>query len=198
MTDAPPLYILRHGETEWNAAGRLQGRYDSPLTREGINQARAQRAILSARDLAGFNAVSSPQERARETAYIALNGLISPVESDAALSEVGLGEWAGQSRAEMIALSGARDGFELYDLAPGGEGFAALHVRCTDFLRRLNRPSVLITHGITSRMLRLILTGRPLHTLRDMKGGQGVVFYLAEGKQERLTIGGLKPRPSLR
>lgn len=188
MTACPPLYILRHGQTVWNLEGRLQGRFDSELTAEGIEQARVQRRILQRLDLSGFAAISSPQGRAQATAQIALEGLLSPISTDAALSEVGLGDWAGESRAEMMAQSGAPDGFALYDLAPGGEGLAALRERCEVFLRALNQPSVLITHGITSRMLRLILTEQSNRRLRQMEGGQGVVFHLADGRQKRLTL----------
>ncbi|NNK17476.1 MAG: histidine phosphatase family protein [Sulfitobacter sp.] len=189
MTTVPPLYVLRHGETEWNLTGRLQGRFDSHLTPTGVAQAREQRAILQRRDLTRFAAISSPQGRARETARIALEGLLSPIATNAALSEIGLGDWAGESRAEMIAQSGARDGFALYELAPDGEGFDALHARCAAFLRGLNGPSVLVTHGITSRMLRLIATDQSIGALRDIDGGQGVVFYIENGKQRRLTLG---------
>jgi probable phosphoglycerate mutase len=98
-----------------------------------------------------------------------------------------LGEWAGQPRDQLMTQSGASDGFALYDLAPGGEGLMALRLRCERFLKGLGRPSVLITHGITSRMLRLILTDQPNGRLRSMKGGQGVVFHLENGVQKRLT-----------
>ena len=189
MTEVPPLFILRHGETEWNVAGRLQGRFDAPLTPEGERQALAQRRILMQQDLTRFGAISSPQGRARQTARLALDGLITPIREDPALAEIGLGGWAGRYRAEVMAESGARDGFALYELAPDGEGFAALHTRCENFLRGLRGPAVLVTHGITSRMLRLILTGRPIGALRDIDGGQGVVFRVAEGRQERLAIG---------
>lgn len=188
MTAVPPLYILRHGETEWNVLGRLQGRFDSPLTERGVAQSRAQRDILRQRNLSQFAAISSPQGRAVATARIALGGLISAIRTDDALSEIGLGDWAGASRAEMIAESGARDGFALYELAPEGEGFAALHARCSAFLRRLEVPSVLVTHGITSRMLRLILTGRSISELRNIEGGQGIIFYVENGRQQRLTL----------
>lgn len=189
MTACPPLYILRHGETDWNVEGRLQGRFDSNLTAKGIQHAQMQHAILKRQDLNGFHAISSPQGRAQATAQIALKGLLSPVFADAALSEVGLGDWAGESRAEMMAQSGAVDGFALYDMAPGGEGLAALRQRCESFLRGLKQPAVLITHGITSRMLRLILTDQSTGRLRQMQGGQGVVFHLVEGRQKRLTLG---------
>lgn len=171
----------------WNATGRLQGRYDAGLTSKGIAQARAQRRILAGRDLRGFAALCSPQGRARKTAQIALRGWTPPIATDPALREIGLGEWAGCLRRDVMALSGAGDGFDVYDLAPAGEGFARLERRCTAFLRRLSRPSVLITHGVTSRMLRLILTGQPVAALRDIGGGQGVVYYVQNGKQELLT-----------
>ena len=121
---------------------------------------------------------------------MALGGLVTPIHADPALAEIGLGDWAGRYRTEVMSESGARDGFELYELAPDGEGFLALHARCQRFLSGLPGPAVLITHGITSRMLRLILTGRPITALRDIEGGQGVVFHLVDGVQRRLTIGG--------
>ena len=189
MSAFPPLYILRHGETEWNAAGRLQGRFDSALTEKGRAQAKAQNQILARLDLSRFGAISSPQGRAFETARIAMAGVVSPITTDAALSEIGLGDWAGKVRAEVMAQTGARDGFALYEMAPEGEGFAALHARCERFLCDLKGPSVLITHGITSRMLRLILTGQRIGALREIEGGQGVVFKIIDGQQKRLTLG---------
>ncbi|MFK7834808.1 MAG: histidine phosphatase family protein [Sulfitobacter sp.] len=187
MSALPPLFILRHGETVWNVEGRLQGRFDSELTPRGIAQAHAQHRILSQHDLTGFDAISSPQGRAVATAELALDGLIPDVRVAPALKEIGLGEWAGKSRADVMQMSGARDGFDVYTLAPEGEGFAALQLRCEAFLRALKAPSVLITHGITSRMLRLILLERPLSALRSLEGGQGVVFHIENGVQRRLT-----------
>ena len=189
MTRLPPLYVLRHGETEWNATGRLQGSFDSPLTAQGRAQAQQQNDTLRHCNLSGFAAISSPQGRALETAKIALAGCGLSVVSHDNLSEIGLGDWAGHDRAELIKMTGARDGFALYDLAPKGEGFAALHARCQAFLNGLEGPSVLITHGITSRMLRLIATGKGLDALRDMQGGQGVVFHVANGVQKRVEMG---------
>ena len=185
----PLLYILRHGETEWNASGRLQGHHDSPLTARGRAQAAAQHQILSREDLSGIMALCSPQARALQTAKIALKGLIDPVAQEQALREISLGDWAGQDRAALIHETGARDGFELYELAPKGEGFQRLHARCEGFLAGLTRPTVLVTHGITSRMLRLILTGNSISALREMPGGQGVVFRVEGGQQKRLKLG---------
>ena len=186
----PPLYILRHGETEWNAKNRLQGRFDSPLTPAGIAQANVQRDILGTCDLTGFTALTSPQGRAFHTASIALQGLVDGIETDTRLREIGVGDWAGHTRADLMAKTPeAHDTFGLYERAPGGEGFAALRSRCVAFLDDLDGPTVLVTHGITSRMLRLIVLGLPDADLRDLPGGQGVVFHLIDGRQNRLTLG---------
>lgn len=189
MTRLPPLYIMRHGETEWNASGRLQGSFDSALTAQGRAQARAQNQILLGCDLTGFQAISSPQGRAVETAQLALEGLGLTLSMHENLREIGLGDWAGLDRKRLINSHNAVDGFDLYQLAPGGEGFAALQERCTVFLQDLKGPSVLVTHGMTSRMLRLIVTGKPISALQNMAGGQGVVFHLEGGKQNRLKLG---------
>ncbi|MFD2741312.1 histidine phosphatase family protein [Sulfitobacter aestuarii] len=188
MRACPPLYILRHGETEWNVQNRLQGCFDSPLTARGEEQALAQRAILQSCGLRGYRALSSPQRRARHTAELALEGLVAPIGTDAALSEIGVGDWAGELRAELLLRHPeARDAFDLYEHAPNGEGFAALRTRCEAFLAGIDTPTILVTHGITSRMLRLILTGRPTRDLREIEGGQGVVFALRDGQQRQLT-----------
>lgn len=186
MIKAPPVCILRHGQTVWNLEGRLQGRLDSPLTPAGRAQARTQNRILRGLDVTGFAAISSPQGRALRTAEIALDGVIAPIQTDMALSEIGIGDWAGQDRAALMASIGAVDGFALYDLAPGGEGLIRLHARCTAFVRRLQGPTVIVTHGITSRMLRLVLTGRPAEDVRDIGGGQGNVYHVARGMQRML------------
>ncbi|AXI48905.1 histidine phosphatase family protein [Sulfitobacter sp. SK012] len=182
----PPLYILRHGETDWNATGRLQGRFDSPLTQRGVAQAKAQNSILGRHDLAGFKAISSPQGRAFRTAEIALEGVCADIQTDARLSEIGLGDWAGMDRGALIRSEKVRSGFDLYERAPNGEGFDVLYARCDAFLGTLTGPSVLVTHGITSRMLRVILLGKSLAELRKIEGGQGIVFYLENRVQKLL------------
>ena len=62
----PEVLVLRHGQTEWNAAGRLQGHLDSPLTEKGLRQARRQHELLQPYDLTGFRFITSPQGRARK------------------------------------------------------------------------------------------------------------------------------------
>ncbi|MBW4708680.1 histidine phosphatase family protein [Roseobacter sp. YSTF-M11] len=189
----PPVYVLRHGQTEWNAQHRIQGRLDSPLTRLGRAQAQQQREILSARDLRDFQVICSPQGRAFHTASIALEGLARAIHTDRRLSEIAVGEWEGLRRnalgADQPMDESEESALDLYERAPGGEGFAALHARCAEFLADLRRPSVLVTHGITSRMLRLIILGKDISEIGMLPGGQGVVYHLEDGEMNRLSIG---------
>ncbi len=190
MTKYPELYVLRHGETEWNAQGRMQGALNSSLTSLGKTQAQRQAEIMSAIDLTGFDILVSPQGRAFETAAIALARNVSHLYTDVRLREIELGDWSGKIRSEIPESKEFLDGpdgpLELYERAPGGEGFERLEVRCRDFLNTLTTPSVLVTHGITSRMIRSIVTGVGRSGLAEIGGGQGVVYHLKKGNQKRL------------
>ena len=190
MSDFPELYILRHGETAWNAQNRMQGGLNSPLTDVGRGQAARQAEIMGARDLTGFDVWCSPQGRAFETAAIALARLVPFVRTDDRLREIGVGDWQGLVRDPSWMTQPVEDTpdgpIAYYENAPGGEGFAALETRCAGFLASLERPAVLVTHGITSRMMRTILLHRSRDTLGDLPGGQGNVFHLKDGVQTEL------------
>jgi len=186
----PDLLILRHGETEWNAENRMQGWLDSPLTARGLAQAEAQRVTLVGLDLAGYAFRSSPQGRAFHTAAIALAGIAERIETDPRLCEIDVGEWSGLRREDMapnVLLTEMPEGsLEIYDHAPGGEGFAALRDRCASFLADLTGPTVIVTHAVTSRMLRLVALDLPMDEIDDLPGGQGVVYRVAGGAHARL------------
>lgn len=189
------LFVLRHGETTWNREGRMQGHLNAPLTELGVEQAVTQRNIMAEQNLSGFCVLSSPSGRAVETAAIALGPLVTEITTDTDLREVGVGEWTGRLRAELIDPTEwqvTADGvLELYDMAPGGEGLAGLEARCARFLARLEGPHVLVTHGITSRMIRALALGHgpnvTLAMLSEMPGGQGVVYHVKDGRQKRLS-----------
>ncbi|MFK7881066.1 histidine phosphatase family protein [Roseobacter sp.] len=189
----PPIYVLRHGQTIWNAEHRIQGRLDSALTEQGRAQARAQNEILSKIDLSGFQALCSPQGRAFHTASIALEGIFGLIKTDARLAEISVGAWEGFRRDEVVmdqlVDESEESALDLYQRAPGGEGFHGLHARCSDFLADLRHPSVLVTHGITSRMLRLIVLNKDISEIGTLPGGQGVVYHLENGEMHRLSIG---------
>lgn len=185
----PELYILRHGETEWNVEGRLQGHHDSPLTERGRAQAAQQHRILASRDLAGFSFFLSPLGRCLQTAGIALGGLATTARIDDRLMEISVGRWETRLRADLFAeglIPDTDDAPEIYERAPGGEGFHALETRCRAFLADLEGPAVVVTHGITSRMIRSLALRRDPSALLELAGGQGNVFHIRDGRSEEL------------
>jgi probable phosphoglycerate mutase len=187
----PPLYILRHGETEWNRSGRLQGHLDSPLTALGRRQAKAQNAILTRHAPADAVAISSDSGRSVTTAQLALAGLDLPLTRDARLREVALGQWQGMTvdeiRRDWSFLTEGRDPFDWKFDAPGGESLAELAARAHAVLDGLAGPTVIVTHGLTSRVLRCLALGRPPEDLGALPGGQGVV-HVVEERQARVLV----------
>ncbi|MFL4471421.1 histidine phosphatase family protein [Tateyamaria armeniaca] len=189
----PDLLILRHGETEWNLAGRMQGEMDSPLTATGRAQASAQQRILTRFGIDGWQAWTSPQGRSAVTARIAMGERAEDLRTDPRLSEITMGEWTGLHRRDIVAAAPHLFETEMdlnwYDHAPGGEGIAALYERTGAFLDDLTGPSVIVTHGITSRMLRCHALGLEPAAFTELPGGQGIVYHLSGGVQTCLSEG---------
>ncbi|WP_415920329.1 histidine phosphatase family protein [Tateyamaria sp. SN6-1] len=186
-----PIYVMRHGETEWNAEGRFQGALNSPLTAKGRAQAQQLAEALAPLDLSGFDVRVSPQGRAFETAAIALARQVPFLRTDDRLREIEVGAWSGCMRSEVtpqgMVLEDTPDGpLALYEHAPGGEGFAKLRARCVDFLNSLTAPTLCVTHGITSRMLRTVALDQPTPTLGALPGGQGIVYVVENGTHRQL------------
>ena len=135
----PVLYYVRHGETDFNRQGRLQGRRDTPLNAHGRQQAAECGVLLRdlfARDhrqAQDFKYVSSPLKRARETMEIlrATLGLqVDDYEIDARLIEIAYGEWEGLTLQEIemrnASVLSARER-DKWDFAPpGGESYREL------------------------------------------------------------------------
>jgi broad specificity phosphatase PhoE len=102
------------------------------------------------------------------------------------LREIGVGDWAGRNRSELPMLGGPDPYMAQYEMAPNGEGLAAVEARVADFLIGLTGPTVLITHGITSRVIRNAVVGPPALVNPSIHGGQGCVYHLKDGVQELL------------
>lgn len=182
----PELYILRHGETVWNAENRMQGWLNSPLTPKGEGDAARQGEILSGRDLSGFEFWCSPSGRTVQTAGIACP-MAEAIHTDLRLREIAVGDWAGRLRDELPMPDGPDPYMAQYEMAPNGEGIAAVQVRVAAFLADLQGPAVLITHGITSRVIRSIVIGESALANPSIHGGQGCVYHLRDGVQKLLT-----------
>ncbi len=190
----PEIFVLRHGQTEWNLAGRFQGRMDSELTAKGQAQAGGQAGLLAraVEGRSGLSAFASPQGRAVKTAAIALAPLGLAATQDARLCEISFGKWEGLSFEEITKgwpeqMKHAEQGeFDWQFNAPGGEIFDVMQARVEAFLSSLSAPSIIITHGITSRLLRGTWLGKTDSDLGELMGGQGCVYHLRDGQQVML------------
>ena len=190
----PELLILRHGQTEWNLAGRWQGDLDSPLTDEGRAQARAMGRLLADMGvtLDSHHFYTSPLGRARETTALALVELggSHTVTEDARLREISVGRWTGLTRDDILGQTSlSRDAhfLDFYAAAPEGETFDQMGTRAAAFLADLTGPAVIVTHGITSRVLRTLALGWGLERLAEVPGGQGVIHRIRDGRHEELA-----------
>lgn len=185
MEPLPPIYVLRHGETEWNVAGRLQGRADSALTARGRAQAVTLGALLAPVLAAGARLWTSPAPRAATTAALAFPG--QAATPDPRLLEIDLGAWTGRAIAGIAPRDAGADPHGWKFAAPGGEDRAAMAARCAAFLGDLSGPSVIVTHGVTSRMLRCLALGLGPEALGRVPGGQGVVHVVEAGRARVLA-----------
>lgn len=194
MSVFPEIFVLRHGQTEWNANGRHQGRLDSPLTELGRAQALAQLRLLAAAigNRKDFTAYCSPQGRATDTASIALGPLGMATVSDDRLCEISFGKWEGLTFDQIASAwpelvnYADQDPFGWQFQAPGGEVFEDICARALGFLDDLTGPSIIVTHGITSRMLRGIWLGQGIDEMAELPGGQGCVHHLSDAGQRTL------------
>lgn len=190
----PEIFVLRHGETEWNRLGRYQGRLDSPLTEKGRGQAEIQGGLLAdaTRGRSDIAAYCSPQGRAANTAAIALAPLGMVATQDAHLCEIAFGKWEALTYEEIAkgwpehTKYADIDIFDWHFNAPGGEAFEDVRARAEAFLGSLTGPTIIVTHGITSRVLRGVWMGHSWNGTSGLPGGQGCVYHLRDGEHRKL------------
>ncbi len=151
------LFLVRHGETEWNREGRIQGVLDSPLTNEGMIQARRNAGIL--KSMLVKRLIASPLGRAAKTANIIAEETGARCEFDERLKERDCGTWGGMTWDEAERshpeIWHARSENPYGFTPPGGESLADLEPRIRTMLAELELGGelALVTHGITMRVL---------------------------------------------
>jgi broad specificity phosphatase PhoE len=190
------IYLVRHGETEWNRVRRYQGWSDSPLTERGLAQAEAiGRLLCTLPDAQAAELVSSPIGRARHTAEIIRDCLsrTAPLHFDDRLREISLGSWDGLDRAEIAALRpGIFDGdgyHEWYFATPDGETYEGFAGRIAAWLdEAADRQLIVVTHGIVTRVLRGLYAGLPRAAALRLPVPQDRIFRLADGAIEEIAV----------
>jgi probable phosphoglycerate mutase len=190
---APTIYYIRHGETAWNAEGRLQGTQDVPLNDLGRRQAARAGNILAdlfardRRDKASLAFVASPLGRARSTMDFVREVLKLPPGGyalDDRLREIGYGRWEGSTLAEMQAQDPelfARRQAEKWTMSPpGGETYASVQLRMRDWYDSLLTDTVAVAHGGTARALMVALGIETPASAADLTIEQGAVYVFGE------------------
>lgn len=197
-------FIARHGETVFNSAKRMQGDLlHTPLTRTGMAQAEKMGAELAT--LLGkkprLSLWSSPTGRALQTLAIIAEHLEldwHTTHQDPRLAEIGMGGWDGRYYPDIIAEAG-----DIYDpelgvftrVAPGGESYAQVAERLKPWVeeRTAPRDRLIIMHGVSSQVLRGMLTGGAAHPHCGTPVGerlpQGSVALVENGRETVVVRG---------
>ena len=191
---APVIYYIRHGETSWNAQGRLQGTQDIALNDLGRRQAAHAGAVLAdllkrdGCDTSALPFVASPLGRARATMELVRGALKLPVETyalDDRLREIGYGVWEGSTLAEMQAADPelyARRLTAKWTMAPkGGETYAQVQQRMRDWYDSVTGDTVAVAHGGTARALMVALGIETPESAADLLIEQGAVYVFGGG-----------------
>ncbi len=145
------IIIVRHGRTEFNATGRLQGRTDNPLDEVGLAQAEAVATYLETELLSDTMFVCSPLLRARQTATAIVNRVNSSFDIDERWIELDYGSYEGLRQAEVPANVWREWRSDSDFAAPQGESLNQVQQRvalaCDDLAQRLNgRTAVVVSH----------------------------------------------------
>ena len=192
------LFLARHGETVFNAARRMQGATaHTPLTRAGFAQAEAMgeklRRRLGVRPRVELWA--SPTGRALQTLAVIAEHLEldwHAARTDERLVEIDVGEWGGLYYRDIVAASGeiVDAGAALFSRRPpGGEWYDDVAVRLQSWLDAWTNANerVVVMHGMSSRVLRGMLTGAPVRPdcAASVAQGlpQGSVVEIEDGRE---------------
>ncbi len=152
------VFFIRHGETDWNAGGRWQGRAPVPLNETGLSQSAQLGHYLAANGPRFDVMYASPLLRAMQTASAIASAVEMPIKPDPRLAEIDLGDWQGLTRAQAEAWDAER--YAAYDTAwpnvptPNGESMLNVRIRARaafDDLtaRHAGQTLALVSHGGT-------------------------------------------------
>lgn len=169
------LWLVRHGQTDWNQQRRVQGHTDIPLNEEGIDQARKLAASLNGSQIAAI--YTSDLVRAARTAAILAGKARLPVYQDKRLREISMGIWEGRIWQDLARdLPDEIASLELDPLdsrASGGETLAEVAARMRSFADEVahtynGQIVMVVSHGLSLAALFCLASGNPLTHAREM------------------------------
>jgi broad specificity phosphatase PhoE len=200
------LFFVRHGQTEWNAIRRMQGRWNSDLSELGRAQARVNADLLATLDPQVL--FVSPLDRTRQTAEIINQRLQIPLYHDDRIMEWDCGDWSGYLYDEVrkkwpdewAALEADQFNFR----GPNCENFPDMIARAAPFLDEIRRYDAdrigIVSHGMIGKVMVSLLLGLgESETLALHQPNDVVVAVSIDGEDSHPThyIGGEGPFPGL-
>ncbi len=191
VPDHPPIIYIRHGETDWNLNGLIQGSVDTDLNATGRKQAqRLADALYDIRaQFDGFDLYVSPQKRARQTMApiaSALGHSDDVITFEPRVRELAFGVWEGKPFWELKAspVYPAHPEDRFYWRPEGGESYEDGVARVADWRAALQRPALVVAHGAVGRCLMGYTAGLGPRELVSLKTPQGSWCRLNDGKIE--------------
>ena len=194
------LILVRHGESEWNRAGRIQGQVNSPLTDLGINQAKAIRDYLSGILInQELEIYTSPLDRALQTAEIIAQGIDYPSRKiiiEERLNDFNLGEISGTFGWDKVAeIFPEQAQLKLQDPMrfhpSGGESGIEFQARLRSLLEDLMDDGTLklmVSHGIVNKFIRGILKNLSGKEMVELGESQNTIYRLEQGEETEIKI----------
>jgi broad specificity phosphatase PhoE len=189
------IVFIRHGETAFNASGRLQGQRDIPLNARGREQASSVGRFLRdsfGAEMARLDAAgafwASPLSRTRETIELARRAIgLAPqtYKVDVRLEELTFGTWEGLTWAEVERIDpaglAARKADKWGFAPPDGESYESLTKRVETWLQERDRDCFIAAHGGVGRALMVLIAGVLPDVADDAEIFQGRVMVLDKG-----------------
>lgn len=189
QNNLPTIYFIRHGETDWNKQGLIQGSIETELNAHGIEQAKAVAEALAQKreELFGFQFVVSPQKRAQQTMGFIASALgisMASVKPEPRVRELGFGVWENHPFWELKdSPIYPADAEARYDWRPeGGESYADGVARVDDWLSTVTQPTLVVAHGAVGRCLMGYVAGLAPAALVTLKTPQGCYCRLQNGQ----------------
>ncbi|MFD2868944.1 histidine phosphatase family protein [Kurthia populi] len=193
------MYLIRHGETEFNVEGKFQGQSNSPLTENGKDQIYQVARMLKMElgdDIHNWEIISSPLGRAMDSTKILCETLaydLTKVQTDERLAEVSVGDWAGlyieDIKAQWPRLLEGTNHYNWYFNSLGGERYADVEGRVKAFLESVKDKEklIVVAHGVTSRIIRGLYQNLDKDEALSLEVAHETFFKLADGDVKRYT-----------
>ncbi len=191
MIERPPLYFIRHGETSWNANGRLQGSQDIALNHTGEKQADYVGTLL--KNLPNLPAkldyIASPMLRTQTTMQrLRCKANLDPLDflTDDRLKEISFGQWEGLTWPDVRNSdpkgAAGREADKWHYVPPKGESYEMLMNRVAPWLETITSPTLVVAHGGIARVLFVLLAGQDKLIAPQIDIRQGKILVFEQGK----------------